>query len=182
MTLEDNKIIDLYIARDEQAIEETKNSYGRLIYSIAYDILGDEPDSEECESDTYLRTWEAIPPAIPRFLSAFLCKITRNLALNKVREGKRRINTEFIFDEIAEAIPDTSGDITEEIQLRDALNEFLEDLGKTKRQIFLKRYFFMRDIKDIAREMGITVSSVKVSLSRTRKELREHLESKGIVI
>lgn len=180
--MEDKEIIDLYFARDEQAIEETKISYGRLIYSVAHDILGDEPDSEECESDTYVRTWNALPPERPNFFSAFLCKITRNLALNKVREGKRRPKVEFIFDELNEAIPDTEGDLADEIQLRDALNDFLEGLPNTKRQIFVKRYFFMREIKDIAREMNITVSSVKVSLSRTRKELRGFLDSRGIVI
>ena len=180
--MEDKEIIDLYFARDEQAIEETKISYGRLIYSVAHDILGDEPDSEECESDTYVRTWNALPPERPNFFSAFLCKITRNLALNKVREGKRRPKVEFIFDELNEAIPDTEGDLADEIQLRDALNDFLEGLPNTKRQIFVKRYFFMREIRDIAREMNITVSSVKVSLSRTRKELRGFLDSRGIVI
>ena len=102
--------------------------------------------------------------------------------MNRIREGKRRPRVEFIFDEISEAIPDTEGDIAEELELKEALDGFLEGLGDTKRQIFLKRYFFMRDIKDIAREMGITVVSVKVTLSRTRKELRDYLESRGIVI
>ena len=180
--MEDKEIIDLYFARDEQAIEETKISYGRLIYSVAHDILGDEPDSEECETDTYVRTWNALPPERPNFFSAFLCKITRNLALNRVREGKRRLNVELVFDEISEAIPDNEGDLADEIQLRDALNDFLEGLPNTKRQIFIKRYFFMREIKDIAREMDITVSSIKVSLLRTRRELRSFLESRGIVI
>ena len=181
-TLDDNKIIDMYFARDERAIEETKINYGRLIYTVAYDILGDEPDSEECESDTYVRTWNAVPPTRPKFFSSFLCKITRNLALNRVREGKHRPHVDFVFDEISDALPNTEGDMTEEILLRDALNDFLEGLGNTTRQIFLKRYFFMRDIKDIAKEMGITVSSVKVSLHRTRRELRDFLEKRGIVI
>ena len=181
-TLDDEKIIDMYFERDERAIEETKINYGRLIYSVAYDILNDEPDSEECETDTYVHTWDAVPPTRPQFFSSFLCKITRNLALNRIREGKRRPRVEFIFDEISEAIPDTEGDIAEELELKEALDGFLEGLGNTKRQIFLKRYFFMRDIKDIAREMGITVVSVKVTLSRTRKELRDYLESRGIVI
>ena len=86
ITLDDNSIIDLYFARDEQAIEETRANYGRLIYAVAYDILRDDPDSEECESDTYVRTWNAVPPTRPQFLSSFLCKITRNLALNRARE------------------------------------------------------------------------------------------------
>lgn len=180
--MEDIRIIELYFARDERAIDETRVRYGRLIYSVAYNILDDAPDSEECENDTYIHTWNAIPPTRPTFFSSFLCKITRNLALNRIRADKRKLNTEFIFCEIEEAIPDTMGEMTEEIELRDALNGFLDGLSKTKRQIFVKRYFFMREINEIAREMGISASNVKVTLSRTRKELRDYLESRGIVI
>ena len=141
--MDDNKIIELYFARDERAIEETRTSYGRLIYSVAYNILDSAPDSEECENDTYLRTWESIPPTRPSILSAYLSRISRNLALNRLRDEKRRrpLGTELVIDELAEAIPDTAGDITDDIALRDALNGFLESLGKTNRQIFVKRYF-----------------------------------------
>ena len=180
--MDDNKIIELYFARDEQAIIETKESYGRLIYSVAYGILFSDLDSEECENDTYLHTWNSIPPTRPTYFSAYLTKISRNLAINKLRQGKRRLNAELIFDEISESIPDTQGDITEDMLLRDTINEFLGSLDKTKRQIFLKRYFYMRQVKEIAREMGITVSGVKVTLSRLRKRLREYLEQRGIVI
>ncbi len=182
--MDDKRIIELYFARDERAIEETKASYGRLIYSIALAILNSHPDSEECENDTYLRAWESIPPTRPSFFSAYLGRIARNLALNRLRDDKRRkpLGMVLIFEEMADAIPDTEGDITEEVALRDALNEFLASLDKTKRQIFMKRYFYMREVKQIAREMGITAGSVKVCLYRVRKELRDYLESRGIVI
>lgn len=182
--MDDGRIIELYFARDESAITETKASYGRLIYSVALSILDSHPDSEECENDTYLRAWENIPPTRPTYFSAFLSKIARNLALTRLRDNKRRrpLGAELIFEELAEALPDSSGDITEDIELRDALNDFLSSLGKTKRQIFMKRYFYMKEIKAIARDMGITVGSVKVTLHRVRTELREFLESRGIVI
>ena len=182
--MDDNRIIELYFARDESAIEETKASYGRLIYSVAYGILESRPDSEECENDTYLRTWENIPPTRPSYFSAFLSKIARNLALNRLRENKRRkpLGAELVYEEIGEAIPDGGGDITEDIELRDALNDFLYSLSKTKRQIFVKRYFYMREIKEIAREMGVSAGSVKISLYRSRGELRDFLEKRGIVI
>lgn len=182
--MDDNRIIELYFARDERAIDETKASYGRLIYSIANGILTSPYDSEECENDTYLRTWDSIPPTRPSIFSAYLSKIARNLALNRLRDIKRRrpLGAEMIFDEIAHAIPTSSGDVVDEIELRDALNGFLESLDKTKRQIFVKRYFYMRGIGQIAREMGITSGSVKVCLYRVRLSLREYLESKGIVI
>ena len=182
--MDDKGIIELYFERDERAIEETRSSYGRLIYSVAYNILESAPDSEECENDTYLRTWENIPPTRPSYFSAFLSKISRNLAINRLRENKRRrpLGAELIFEEMADALPDTRGDITEDIELKDAINDFLASLDKTKRQIFMKRYFFMRDIKEIAREMNITAGSVKITLYRVRNELRDFLERRGIVI
>ena len=182
--MDDKGIIELYFERDERAIEETRSSYGRLIYSVAYNILESAPDSEECENDTYLRTWENIPPTRPSYFSAFLSKISRNLAINRLRENKRRrpLGAELIFEEMADALPDTRGDITEDIELKDAINDFLASLDKTKLQIFMKRYFFMRDIKEIAREMNITAGSVKITLYRVRNELRDFLERRGIVI
>ena len=182
--MDDSRIIELYFARDERAIEETKASYGRLIYSVALAILDSRSDSEECENDTYIRTWESIPPTRPTYFSAFLSKVARNLALNRLRRESSRapLGTELIYEEMAEVLPDSVGDITEDIELRDAINDFLSSLNKTKRQIFMKRYFYMRDIRTIAREMGVTVSGVKVTLHRVRNELRDFLESRGIVI
>ena len=180
--MDDKKIIALYFARDERAIEETKASYGRLLFSIAENILHSTPDSEECESDTYLAAWNSIPPTLPNILSAYLAKITRNLALNRLRDRGRRIETQLLFEEIAEAIPDTSGDITEDMELRDALNEFIGGLDKTKRKIFVGRYFYMRSVKEIAREVAMTEGSVKVTLTRVRKMLKEYLTERGIVI
>ena len=180
--MDDKKIIALYFARDERAIEETKANYGRLLFSIAENILHSTPDSEECESDTYMSAWEAIPPTMPEILSAYLAKITRNLALNRLRDRGRRLETQLVFEEMAEAIPDMSGDLTEDIELRDALNDFIGRLDRTKRKIFLSRYFYMRSVREIAREIGATEGSVKVTLTRVRKMLREYLTKRGIVI
>ncbi len=182
--MDDGKIIELYFARDERAIKETKASYGRLLMSVAMSILHNSIDSEECESDTYLKAWDSIPPTRPTYFSAFLTKITRNLAINRLHKNSRRasLGTELIFEELSEAIPDREGDITEDIILRDALNEFLESLDKTKRGVFVRRYFYMREVKQIAREMDITSGNVKVILWRVRRELRDHLEKRGIVI
>ena len=182
--MDDNKIIELYFARDERAISETKASYGKLLLSIANGILGNMQDSEECENDTYLRTWNAIPPTRPVYFSAFLSKITRNVALNRLRENKQNptLQAALIFEELSEALPDVAGDVTEDIVLRDALNSFIAGLDKTKRLIFIKRYFYMMSIKDVAYEADVTVGTAKVMLSRTRKMLRKHLTERGIVI
>ena len=181
--MEDKQIIELYFARDERAIEETRTSYGRLILSVAMSVLRCRPDAEECENDTYLRTWESIPPTRPTYFSAYLSKIARNLAINTLRD-KNRHNppTEWIFDEIAEALPATEGDPTEDMEIRDALNNFIGGLSKTKRIIFVKRYFYMKTNREISKELDIPFTSVKVILHRLRKELRDYLESRGIVI
>ncbi len=182
--MEDSRIIELYFERDESAITETRASYGRLLFSIAMGILDDRLDSEDCENDTYIRTWESIPPTRPTYFSAFLSAITRNLALDRLRSKirQRSLGAELIFTEVAEAIPDLQGDATEELELRESLNAFLESLSKTKRMIFMKRYFFMRSVKEIAKEMKMTENSIKVTLFRVRNELRDFLESRGIVI
>lgn len=181
--MDDKGIISLYFKRDQQAIAETKDKYGRLLFSVAYNILYSEGDSEECVDDTYMKAWQVIPPTVPAILSAFLSKITRNIALNRYRDGKRRgrnLTAELILDEIAEAVPDTGGDIAGDLALRDSLNRFLDSLERRQRVVFLKRYFYMCPTKDIARDMGMTQSAVKTSLSRTRAKLREHLEREGI--
>ena len=182
--MDDNSIIELYYNRDEQAIDVTKKKYGRLVYSVAFNVVRSAEDSEECENDTYYRAWQSIPPTRPSILSAVLCKIARNLAINRIRDEKRRpeLFTSVIFEEICETIPDTDGDITDDIELRDALNDFLASLGKTKRMIFVKRYFYMREINEIAREVDVTFGNVKTTLYRLRKELREFLENRGIVL
>ena len=182
--MDDSKIIELYFERDESAIQETKISYGRLLLSVAMAILCDKPESEECENDTYMRAWENIPPTRPSYLSAYLSAITRNLALDRVRkkQSARPLGTALILEELSEVISDNGADPVEEIELRDALNAFLESLSITKRQIFMKRYFFMRSVKEIAKETGMTVGGVKVTLVRVRRELRDFLESRGIVI
>ena len=182
--MDDQKIIEMYFMRDEQAIAETKSKYGRLLNSIAYNILGNSQDSEECEDDTYLRAWNTIPPTRPGIFSAYLAKITRNLALNRLRSNKRRapLSLELIFEEIENMLPDGVGDIADDIVLRDAINEFLESMDSTKRKVFVKRYFLMRSVSDIAMELGMSVVNVKVILSRQRIALREYLERRGVVI
>lgn len=182
--MDDSRIIELYFARDERAITETRTSYGRLLMAVAMGILHDSLDSEECESDTYLKVWQTIPPTRPTYFSAFLTKITRNLAINRLRDRTQRrpLGPELIYEEICEAIPDTSGDITEDIELRDALNDFLGGLDKTRRGIFIRRYFYMREVKEIAKEMHLTAGNVKVTLYRLRQQLRDYLTERGIVI
>ncbi len=181
--MDDNKIIDLYFARDERAIEATSAKYSKLLYRVAYNILHYDPDSEECVNDTYMKAWNAMPPERPNVLSAFLCKITRNLSINRYLQNKARnrmMTTERIFEEIAECVPDTAGPISDDIALRDAFNGFLESLGEVPRMIFVKRYFYMMSIAEISVDMKASVSNIKVSLMRTRNKFKAYLEKAGI--
>ncbi len=183
--MDDARIIELYFERDEMAISETRNKYGRLLMHIANNILSSDADAEECVDDTYVRTWNAIPPERPTMLSAFLSKITRNLAINRYRKSKREkrmTDTEHVYEEIAECIPDNSGDLSDTLTVRNAINGFLSSIGTTPRKIFVKRYFYMCDIKKISHEMGISQVNVRVTLSRCRDKLKKHLEEAGICI
>ena len=183
--MEDHKIIELYFEREESAIEETRLKYGKLLHHVAFGILRSQSDSEECVDDTYMKAWQSIPPKNPNILSAFLCKITRNLSINRYLQNKARykmIAAEKVFEEFADCIPDVQGTLSDDIAIKDAINGFLGTLGETQRKIFVKRYFYMLPIKQISSEMKISVSNVKVTLMRTREKFKDYLEKAGISI
>ena len=184
--MDEKEIIDLYWARSERAIGETDKKYGKFCFRIAYNILADHGDSEECVNDTYLHTWNAIPPRRPNKLSAFLGKITRNLALNRVerdsaqKRGGGQVTV--AVEELSVCIPDpnTVERQLEDKELADALNRFLEGLPGETRRIFLRRYWQLCPVREIAAFYGISESKVKMSLLRTRGKLRAFLEKEGI--
>lgn len=181
--MDDHRIIQFYFEREERAIEETRLKYGKLLHHVAFSILHSQADSEECVDDTYMKTWQSIPPKNPKVFSAFLCKITRNLSINRYLQNKARykmLTTEKVFEEIAECVPDTQGAISDDIAIRDAINGFLGTLNEMPRKIFVKRYFYMLPIKQISVEMSTSVSNVKVSLMRTREKFKTYLEKAGI--
>ena len=186
--MDDKQIVELYQKRSETAIAETAAKYGKYCYTIAFHILYDQLDSEECVNDTYLRTWEAIPPQCPEKLSSFLGKITRNLALNKYkyyfREKRGNGQTALVIDELNECIPASSNteEAVDEILLVELLNQFLYGLPKEKRNIFLRRYWYMSSIQEIAKDYGFSESKVKMILLRTRNKLKQVLEKEGIVL
>jgi len=177
-------IVKLYLERSEDAIRQTEIKYGAYCHSIALNILGDELDAQECVNDTYLRVWNAIPPHMPERLSAFIGKITRNVALNRYahnRAQKRFPGCEAVYEELSDIIPDTE-DKTAEEDIARALNSFLASLPKKTRTVFVKRYWYLCPIKEIASSLGMTESHVKVTLMRTRNKLKEHLEKEGIAL
>lgn len=184
--MEDHKIVTLYWDRDETAIAETKKKYGTYCHSVAYRILRSDEDAEECVNDTYLRAWDAMPPHKPQMLSAFLGKITRNLALNRYwysRAEKRAGQIEQILDEVGEFLSDPGEmPLSDEVALREAINGFVGALPAKKRKVFVQRYFYCCSIRTIARECGMSENATKVSLHRMREEFRAYLEEKGICV
>ena len=176
--MDDSKIIELYMERSEQAISETSKKYGRYCHYIAYSILHNDEDSEECVNDTYLRAWNSIPPKRPSKLQTFLGKITRNLSLNKWEklsaEKRGAGQTSLILDELSECIPAEQDAVNtvENMVIRDVLDRFLDELPAETRKIFVRRYFYMSPVKEIADEYGLSESKVTVTLFRTRGKLK----------
>lgn len=186
--MDDKKIIKLYFERSQKAIAETARKYGRYCHYIAFNIVGNDSDAEECVNDTYLRVWNAIPPKRPDNLQTFIGKITRNLALNryeKMSAQKRGAGQiPLILDELYECIPDKNGDekIVDDIIIKRTIDAFLSELQTDSRKIFIRRYWYMCSVKEIAQEYGITESKVCVSLYRTREKLKKKLEEEGISV
>jgi RNA polymerase sigma-70 factor (ECF subfamily) len=179
--MDDKRIIELYFARDERAIEETRAKYGALLMKIAHGILSDEGDCEECQNDAYIRAWNSIPPERPERLSAFVARITRNLALNRARANRRRESYELraIREELSSV---GVSELCDELELRETLRSFVAGLDMARRRVFVQRYFYMMSVHRIASEQGISVGSVKSILSRTRAKLYLYLTERGFTV
>lgn len=178
--MDDKEIIDLYLARNEAAILKTSEKYGRMLKSVAYGILNNISDSEECENDTYLAAWNRIPPQIPRALAAFLGRIVRNKAINKYKyytADKRNREMEIALDEIGDIL---SGDIADnKSEISDCISAYLHTKSYTKRVVFVRRYFYCDTVSKIASDCGFSESKVKSMLMRMRNELKIYLEGEG---
>lgn len=185
--MEDGQIIDLYWNRDQRAIGETDGKYGRLLHSIAWNLLQNREDSEECVNDTYLRAWEAIPPARPGAFRTWLGQITRNLSLDRWkrrRAEKRGGGAELLLGELEDCLPAPGGperDV-EDRELAELLSAFLRGLSREGRTMFLRRYWYGESVAEVAAALGCGEGKVKSSLFRSRKALRAYLEKEGIAV
>lgn len=185
--MEDNHIVDLYWKRDTAAIQESSEKYGSYCFSIANNILHSKEDSEECVNDTWLKTWNAIPPARPKSLRLFLAKITRNLSFDcfTARSAKKRGAGEInlVLDELSECIPSDS-DVASEYEFKELcqfIQQFVNSLSLKDRTVFLRRYFFADSIADISKRLDLSENSIMVNLCRTRKKLRHYLQKEGLI-
>lgn len=176
--MDDKQIIALFFARDEEAIGESAKKYGGYCRAIAGRILDDPGDCEECVSDTWLRAWNAIPPSRPERLGAFLGRITRNLALDRLRAEQRCPVREELGECLSQGDP-TAG-MVDRVVLTAALNRFLDGLPGKKRRLFVRRYWYFATVEELAREFGMSESNVKMTLLRLRQELKEKLKQEGM--
>lgn len=184
--MEDAKIIELYFARDENAIQETSSAYGQKLDRLSFRIMKNPEDAQECVNDTYLKAWNAMPPQKPAYLFAFLAKICRHLCFGKLdyqKAKKRKFELIALSDELSMCIPDRLASAEPEQQLLgDILTAFLKKLPEENRLIFMRRYWYSDSISEISKRYGMTQSKVKTSLFRTRGKLKVYLESEGIAI
>lgn len=186
--MDDQHIIELFFERSEEAVFELDNKYGRYCHKVALNVLGNVEDSEECVNDAYMRAWGSIPPNRPQSLSSFIGKITRNLALDKLRQknSEKRGGGEvpLVLDEISEFVSggDEIARLHDSQEITEALNSFLDMLGETERGIFMRRYWMIEPIADIAKRYGLSVSNTTTMLFRIRGRLKKHLMKEGITL
>ncbi len=182
--MDDLRIIELYFERDERAIEETDAKYGKLCHRIAYNILNNHEDSEECVNDTYVGVWNAVPPTRPNNFMSFVCKITRNLSLKRLefmKREKRSAEVLVSLDELAAILPDEryAPDVSDE-DVGKLISAFLRNQKEDVRNVFIRKYYFFDSIRDIAERFGFTESKVKNMLYYTRNKLKDHLIKEGV--
>ena len=178
--MKDTDIITLYNRRDERAIYETHQKYGDYCMSISLGILRNYQDAEECVNDTYLHTWKSIPPKQPSVLRTYLGKLTRNLSIDRLRTRRRaRRDSEMTlsFEELEDVLAATED--TNEGELTDLLNSFLEALPDTERRLFVGRYWYAYPVNRMAEAYGLTPNAVSKQLARTREKLKAYLEGRG---
>ena len=184
--MNDKDIIQLFFARSQQALTELSQKYGKLCFHIALNILKCNEDAEECENDTYLKTWNSVPPDNPTYLNAYVSRIVRNLALSKYRYNHRKMRDNHLqvyLSELQDCIPasqdvETSADDT----VNYAIYDFLLKQDFITRVLFIQRYFYMESISNLSRKYGLKESNISTKLNRTRAKLKQYLEGEGVVL
>lgn len=186
--MEDEKIVQLYLDRDESAIKLSSEKYGSRLRTLSLGITSDIQTAEECENDTYLQAWNLIPPNEPRtYLYAFLARITRHISIDRCRERsnlKRNANMTELSEEMEHCLPsldDIDSALAEE-ELGKAISMYLQTVSQEKRVIFVRRYFYLDSIAEISKRCAITESKVKSSLFRIRNDLRKYLIMEGYAL
>ena len=184
--MDDTRIIELFMLRDEKAIAETASKYGKKLYQLAKGILRNEGDAEESVNDTYLKAWNTIPPQRPKYYFAYLSKICRYLAFDKLdwnHAQKRNAHIVELTFEMELCLPDLRNEMRLEAEeIGQLLNQFLDTLSKENRLVFMRRYWYLESIQEISKRYRLSESNVKTRLHRTRTKLKKFLEREGIYL
>lgn len=186
--MNDHAIIELFFRRDQAGILEAQEKYGSYCLSVAWNILENQEDSQECLNDLWLRAWNAIPPERPKQLRAYFAKIIRNLAINRyqAQTAQKRAGERFTLslEELADCIPDpnTPEEALWAGELSRSLNAFLETEKELDRVLFVRRYFSCQSYEEMARDLGLSQGQVKTRLSRIRDRLRKYLNAQDVFL
>ena len=183
--LDDRKIIELFFERSEQAIIELSDKYGSVCSKVAFNILNNKQDAEECVNDAYLGTWNTIPPQNPNPLLSYVCRIVRNLAIKKYHSNtaaKRNSIYDVALGELEDCIPSSTliEDEFNAIETARIIDDFLKTLDQDNRIMFVRRYWHSDSIEDLAKLFGTSNHNISVRLSRTREKLKKHLIKEGV--
>ena len=185
--MDDSKIIELYYAREEQAIAETDTKYGPFCRAIALNILSIREDAEECVNDTWHAAWNRMPPDLPQSLKAFLGRITRNLSISRFRANrakKRYDGMEILLSELDDCVPDARGveDAVDANRLSELISQWLDSLPVETCTLFVRRYWYGDAVKDLARKWNCTPSKMAQRMFVLRRDLKAFLEKKGVTV
>lgn len=181
----DEEIVEMYLSRNPAALNVTAEKYGGFLYAISMNVLHSRADAEECVTDAYFACWNTIPPEKPRSLKAYAGALCRNISFDRYKRAHAQKRgggkTELLLSEAEEFLPaEGFGSDCEEDRAAEVINGFLACLDKEERVVFMRRYWFCDDIKDIAARMGFSESKVKSLLFRLRRRLKEKLIREGI--
>lgn len=185
--VDDEKIIELFFERSEQAIRELDMKYGEFVHNLSYNIVNDKQDAEECVNDAYLGAWNTIPPTKPSFLRAYICKIVRNISLKLYyRKGAAKRNSAYeVAMQELEPYLAASETVETEIETKELariIENFLDTLSEENSVIFMRRYWFSDTYTEIAKRIGLSEKNVSVRLTRIRKQLRKYLMEREVFV
>lgn len=185
--MDDSRVIELFLERSEKAISELSSKYGGVCMKIAQNVLNNYQDAEECVNDTYFGVWNTIPPQKPDSLLAYVCRIVRNISVNRYKYNsrqKRNGTYDVCINELEECISsnDTAEDRFEAKELSRFIDEYLDTLDVTNRMLFVRRYWYLDSIETLAKMSKLSAGAVRTRLSRLREMLKKFLESRGVIV
>lgn len=185
--MEDMNIVALFFERSEMAIQELSNKYGTVCSNLAFRILNNRQDAEECVNDTYLGVWNTIPPQNPNPLLSYVCRIVRNLAIKKYHQNtaiKRNSVYDVALDELENCFASSGSveDTFEAIETARIIDDFLSVLDRESRVLFVRRYWYSESVSDLAKLFHTSNHTISVRLFRIREKLKKHLAKNGVTI